>query len=213
MICRSSLSPCERRTLMPNLSDGPIQVFDNSVASINLALALILERLDGARGLRGEPTIYAATTVGAPGASTQAARLADLPSEDPTSVLLWILAAQSTTAGTSAPTALTDGTGGTANDTLTALGGITALTDSSGGTANDTVQALPDPADAPATADALRDDLVANLIPALRNNLADLTAKVNALIADMNDARDNDSDLGNKINAVITALQGAGLLL
>lgn len=53
------------------------------------------------------------------------------------------------------------------------------LTDSSGGTANDTVQALTDPADAPATADVLRDDLVANLIPELRNNYADLVAKVN----------------------------------
>lgn len=58
---------------------------------------------------------------------------------------------------------------------------VTALTDSSGGTANDTVQALTNPADAPATADALRDDLVANLIPELRNNFADLAGKINAL--------------------------------
>jgi len=54
-----------------------------------------------------------------------------------------------------------------------------ALVDNSGGTANDTIQALTDPADAPATADALRDDLVANLIPELRNNFADLAAKSN----------------------------------
>ncbi len=53
------------------------------------------------------------------------------------------------------------------------------LTDNSGGTANDTVQALTNPADTPASADALRDDLVANLIPELRNNFADLAAKVN----------------------------------
>jgi hypothetical protein len=58
---------------------------------------------------------------------------------------------------------------------------INALTDSTGGTANDTLQALPDPTDTPASADALRDDLVANLIPALRNNFADLAAKVNDL--------------------------------
>lgn len=58
---------------------------------------------------------------------------------------------------------------------------LTALTDNSGGTANNTVQALTDPADSPVDADALRDDLVANLIPELRNNIADLTAKVNAL--------------------------------
>ncbi len=56
------------------------------------------------------------------------------------------------------------------------------LTDSSGGAANDTVQALTDPGDAPVDADALRDDLVANLIPELRNNYADLTAKVNDLL-------------------------------
>lgn len=58
---------------------------------------------------------------------------------------------------------------------------ITALTDSSGGTANNTVQALTDPADTPADADALRDDLVANLIPQLRNNYADLAVKINEL--------------------------------
>ncbi len=56
----------------------------------------------------------------------------------------------------------------------------TRLRDSAGA-ANDTVQALTTPADAPASADALRDDLVANLIPELRNNYADLAAKINAL--------------------------------
>lgn len=60
---------------------------------------------------------------------------------------------------------------------------ITSLTDNSGGTANDTVQALPDPVDAPVTVDALRDDLVANLIPALRDNFADLAAKANAILS------------------------------
>lgn len=61
------------------------------------------------------------------------------------------------------------------------------LTDNSGGTANDIVQALTDPADAPANADALRDDLVANLIPELRNNYADLAAKVNKALAVLRD--------------------------
>ena len=64
---------------------------------------------------------------------------------------------------------------------------ITALTDSSGGAANDTVQALTDPADTPVTADALRDDLVANLIPELRNNFADLAAKVNKALTTLRD--------------------------
>lgn len=60
---------------------------------------------------------------------------------------------------------------------------IAALTDNSAGTANDTIQAMADPTDTPATADALRDDLVAVLLPAIRNNIADLTAKVNAITA------------------------------
>lgn len=60
---------------------------------------------------------------------------------------------------------------------------ITALTDNSAGTANNTIQAMADPTDSPATADALRDDLVANLLPAIRNNFADLAAKVNELIS------------------------------
>lgn len=58
---------------------------------------------------------------------------------------------------------------------------VTALA----GTANDTLQALPDPADTPVTADALRDDIVANLLPPLRNNLADIAGKLNALIVAM----------------------------
>lgn len=58
---------------------------------------------------------------------------------------------------------------------------IVALTDNTGGTANDTLQAIPDPADTPLTADALRDDIAANILPAIRNDLADLTAKVNEM--------------------------------
>jgi len=81
-------------------------------------------------------------------------------------------------------------TGGKITANGTQASAITTLTDSTTGTANNTLQALPDPADTPATADALRDDLVANLIPALRNNYADLAAKV---------------------NAILTALQGAGI--
>lgn len=58
---------------------------------------------------------------------------------------------------------------------------VAALTDNSAGTANNTIQAMPDPTDTPATADALRDDLVAVLLPALRNNVADLAAKINEI--------------------------------
>lgn len=58
----------------------------------------------------------------------------------------------------------------------------TILTDNSAGTANTTVQAMADPTDTPATADALRDDIVANLLPAIRNNVADLALAINNLI-------------------------------
>jgi chromosome segregation ATPase len=65
----------------------------------------------------------------------------------------------------------------------TALAAIAALTDSSGGTADNTVASPPNPADTPATADALRDDIVTNVLPVIRNDLADLTAKLNAVRA------------------------------
>lgn len=49
------------------------------------------------------------------------------------------------------------------------------------GTANTTLEALPDPTDTPASADALRDDIVATLLPPLRNNIADVATQVNAI--------------------------------
>jgi hypothetical protein len=57
------------------------------------------------------------------------------------------------------------------------------LLDLTAGVADTTLQALPNPADAPATPDALRDDIVNNLLPVLRNNFADIAAKLNAVIA------------------------------
>lgn len=77
-----------------------------------------------------------------------------------------------------------------------------ALTDNSAGTANDTLQAMPDPTDSPADVDALRDDLVATLLPAVRNNVADLAAKVNALITFCESAE-------AKINAILDALDAS----
>lgn len=49
------------------------------------------------------------------------------------------------------------------------------------GTANTTLEAMADPTDTPATADALRDDLVANLLPKVRNNFADVATQINAI--------------------------------
>lgn len=57
------------------------------------------------------------------------------------------------------------------------------LLDLTAGVADTTLQALPNPAAAPATPTALRDDIVNNLLPVLRNNFADIAAKLNAVIA------------------------------
>ena len=81
---------------MPNASEGPITVFDNSVTAINLALAQVLERLDRRAGLRGPSAIYDRTEVGGPVEQTEAVRLADLPSEQPTNPLYWLLRGQGT---------------------------------------------------------------------------------------------------------------------
>lgn len=72
--------------------------------------------------------------------------------------------------------------------TVTRQPAIASLTDSTGGTADNTVAAIPDPADTPLSADALRDDLVANTLPAIRNALADLAAKVNAELTALRNA-------------------------
>lgn len=59
---------------------------------------------------------------------------------------------------------------------------LAALTDSSAGAAVDgTIEAMANPTDSPATADALRDDIVANLLPAIRNNFKELTNRLNAV--------------------------------
>ena len=60
---------------------------------------------------------------------------------------------------------------------------IASLTGTIGGTANDAMTAITDPADTPADADALRDDLVTNVIPTIEANFTDLQAKVNAILA------------------------------
>jgi hypothetical protein len=60
---------------------------------------------------------------------------------------------------------------------------IASLTGTIGGTANDAMTAITDPADTPADADALREDLVTNVIPTIEANFTDLQAKVNAILA------------------------------
>lgn len=73
--------------------------------------------------------------------------------------------------------------GGIISNNGTQASAIADLTDNSGGTANNTITAVTDPTDSPVTADGLRDDLVANMIPSIESNFADLAAKVNAILA------------------------------
>lgn len=71
----------------------------------------------------------------------------------------------------------------TALANITAAGALTALTDNSGGTADNTIAAVP------AATAAVTDTTAASLtstnasITAIKNDIADLTAKVNAIIA------------------------------
>src|SRR3990172_2007032 len=69
------------------------------------------------------------------------------------------------------------------------------ITGSAGGTGDTAMVAVADPADAPATADALRDDLVANVLPTIRDDLDDLRVQLNALKVDA----DNSAQVLNNL--------------
>lgn len=80
-----------------------------------------------------------------------------------------------------------------------------ALNDNSGGTSGGTTIALvPMPADSPASADALRDDLVANTLPAIRNAIATLAEMVNK-------ARTDLSSSAQVLNAVVNDFKALGI--
>lgn len=80
-----------------------------------------------------------------------------------------------------------------------------SLTDSTGGTSDTTVAAVPNPSDSPATADILRDDLVANVWPTLQNNFADLVAMLNKV-------RTDAENTAQVLNSTIDDLQIEGTL-
>lgn len=82
----------------------------------------------------------------------------------------------------------------TATTTHAARTAVT-LTGNAGGTGNTAMVAVPDPADTPITADALRDDLVANVLPVIRDDLDDLRLQLNALKVDA----DNTAQLLNQL--------------
>lgn len=66
------------------------------------------------------------------------------------------------------------------------VGGQTAIADLAGaltGATDGTLADVPVPADAPATVDALRDDIALNVVPAINEQLKELQAKLNAILA------------------------------
>lgn len=87
--------------------------------------------------------------------------------------------------------------------TTLSLGG---LTDSTAGTPGATLVAMPDPADAPGTPDALRDDLVANTLPPIRNNFASLAAKINAIIGSVHVTQTSYPAAGDPPAATVVAI-------
>lgn len=98
------------------------------------------------------------------------------------------------------------------------------LTDNSGGGATDnTIDAIDceitDPADTPASADALRDDLVTNTIPDIEGSLqnvadaiAELANQVNALKADADNQKSAIDANNSAIDSILAALETHGLL-
>lgn len=61
-----------------NLTLGAVQVLDNSVSSINLALQELLNRIDDIKGLRGRTELWDRAQVSAPTVSTDAVDLGSL---------------------------------------------------------------------------------------------------------------------------------------
>lgn len=107
---------------------------------------------------------------------------------------------------------IADSTGGTAANGLTAMTNIALLVDSTGGTADNTVSAIVAPTDTPASADALRDDIAAVMIPALNNNFKELTEELIAQRALNTKLIDAIAALADKQNEILSAMRVAGLL-
>lgn len=103
-------------------------------------------------------------------------------------------------------TALTDNSGGTADGTLAAVGGLTALTDSTGqsGTHDDTLAATTVPAaltggESPTEAEH---NAVLTLLGVMVQNQSDVAQKVNELVADMEDCKNNFADIAAQIKEI-----------
>lgn len=97
--------------------------------------------------------------------------------------------------------------GGSPNSDLPALTQTSAdLTDNTGGTATTTLAAINDPGDTPADADALRDDLVANFTPRVRNAIASLAAQSDAQTVEIGKLIEAVRDIAAKVNSLKAAI-------
>ncbi len=116
----------------------------------------------------------------------------------------------------SAIASLTDNSGGSANDTLTALGGLTTLTDSTGqsGTHDDTLAAQTTQADltgGESPTEAEFNTLLAE-VRVIAQNVSDVGQKAIEVVADIEDAKNNFADLAAKVNAILAALRAQGII-
>lgn len=111
------------------------------------------------------------------------------------------------------PGLLTDNSGGAPADgtigVVTLPTGVTLGTLT--GTADQAMEAVPDPTDTPADADALRDDLVAAVLPTIRNNFKEFQVAQAANLIAITALRSAIKELATKINAIDSALVAAGV--
>lgn len=111
---------------------------------------------------------------------------------------------------------LTDNSGGTANDTITAVGGLTTLTDSTGlsGTHDDTLAATAVPADltgGESPTEAEHNALLA-VTRVIAQNSSDIGQKVIEVVADVEDCKNNFADLTAKVNSILGSLRATGII-
>lgn len=111
--------------------------------------------------------------------------------------------------------ALTDNSGGTADNTIAAVGIAATLTDNTGlsGSHDDTLAASAVPADIAGGESPTEAEHNAALavMRVMAQNDSDLCQKVIEVVADLTDVKNNFADLTAKVNALIAAVQGAGI--
>lgn len=96
--------------------------------------------------------------------------------------------------------AFTVSTGGSASTSLAGIALPTSMSGSTGGSSDGSWQSIPAPSDSPSDADALRDDLEATVLPAIRNNFAEVAAELALIRTAMVVVKDSITSIGDDIN-------------